>query len=96
MVNFRHAAEWDYTVFPNPNNGNRLGIQLSGSRQPGVIQTDIYSVNGLKILNQMLPVESTGRYLLPIGDVDLPSGSYYIRVTAGGEQFSKLLVVKKG
>ena len=96
MVNFRHAAEWDYTVFPNPNNGNRLGIQLSGSRQPGVIQTDIYSVNGLKILNQMLPVESTGRYLLPIGDVDLPSGSYYIRVTAGGEQISKLLVVKKG
>ncbi|WP_116107933.1 T9SS type A sorting domain-containing protein [Lewinella sp. IMCC34191] len=94
-VDFRRAAGWDFTVFPNPNDGSRLGIQLTGGEHQGAIHTDLYSASGRRILNHTFPAEVTGRYTLPVGDVNLPSGSYYLRVSKGEEQISKLLVVKR-
>ena len=94
-VDFRRAAGWDFTVFPNPNDGSRLAIQLTGGEHQGPIHTDLYSGSGQRILNHTFPAEVTGRYTLPVVDLGLTSGSYFIRVTAGEEQISKLLVVRK-
>ena len=76
-------AAFEYTVYPNPGDGN---FTISGLHFP-VDDIEIYNMLGEKVYND--------KYGTAINISDLPEGIYIIKVVSNKETIVKKLIVKK-
>ncbi|MGV9014033.1 MAG: T9SS type A sorting domain-containing protein [Flavobacteriales bacterium] len=93
-VNATMASKGEFQVWPNPNNGERLSINLSGADgaadQAEVI---LFDATGRQAYATVQPMANgTLGTVLDLGNIG--SGVYLLRITAGGEAYeSRVLVV---
>ena len=87
-------AKGEFQAWPNPNNGDRLNLSLTGLGQAvRTADVTLYDATGRQVLSTTLPVDqgSLGN-ILDLGNT--VSGVYLVRVTAGGTiNESRILVV---
>ncbi|GAB6011673.1 T9SS type A sorting domain-containing protein [Viscerimonas tarda] len=80
------SEKFDFTVYPNPNDGN-FTVELSGEVQPYTVE--IYNASG-----GMLGKTSCDAEAVNINRSDLPQGIYYVRLLMGKEVATKKVVIK--
>ncbi|HXB12273.1 MAG TPA: T9SS type A sorting domain-containing protein [Bacteroidia bacterium] len=74
-------------VYPNPNNGDAtISFEL---KQDANVKLDIFNSMGQLIRSTNKGNQSSGTHLMNLDGQDLPSGMYFINLTAGGHTVSK-------
>jgi hypothetical protein len=76
----------DFTVYPNPNNGN-FTVEIAGDPQPYTVE--IFNASG-----GMLGKVDCDAQAVNINRSDLPTGVYYLKLGMSGKQAVKKLIVK--
>jgi hypothetical protein len=79
-------ADIDFTVYPNPNDGN-FTVEIAGDPQPYTVE--IFNVSG-----GMLGKVDCDAQAVNINRSDLPTGVYYLKLGMSGKQAVKKLIVK--
>ena len=94
-VAFTGATDWDFTLYPNPNDGRQLNVRLSGDAGQDGLWVQLIDATGRVMVQQPLSVAGNETAVsLPQGK--LTAGSYGVRVLDGaGEGRAKVLVVKR-
>ncbi|GAB6012690.1 M43 family zinc metalloprotease [Viscerimonas tarda] len=80
------SEKFDFTVYPNPNDGN-FTVEITGEVQPYTVE--IYNASG-----GMLGKTSCDAEAVNINRSDLPQGIYYVRLLMGKEVATKKVVIK--
>src|SRR5690606_36085737 len=77
-------------LWPNPNRGDQLWINLDGIAE-GVetVTVDLYDLSGKRIVALVLPTQ--GDHLNTVMDLngDLAGGMYLVHVTAGDQMYTE-------
>jgi hypothetical protein len=79
-------ADIDFTVYPNPNDGN-FTVEITGEPQPYTVE--IFNASG-----GMLGKVDCDAQAVNINRSDLPTGVYYLKLGMSGKQAVKKLIVK--
>ena len=87
------ANNINFNMYPNPTEGNTtISFNLSENKETDI---SVYDVVGKKIANVYNGNLNAGEHQYSIADkTKLASGIYFIKLTVGGESFTKKLVVK--
>lgn len=87
-------GDWDWSVFPNPNDGTQLGVHVTGILpQNSSLKASLIGPGGQIYLEQQLSVTEMEHFLRLPGS-GLAAGSYVLRLsTQGGESRSKMILV---
>ncbi|GAB6012735.1 S8 family serine peptidase [Viscerimonas tarda] len=80
------AGKFNFTVYPNPNDGN-FTVEITGEVQPYTVE--IYNASG-----GMLGKTSCDAEAVNINRSDLPQGIYYVRLLMGKEVATKRVIIK--
>jgi hypothetical protein len=80
------TGDIDFTVYPNPNDGN-FTVEITGNTQAYIVE--IFNVSG-GIMGKVDCNAGT----VNINRSDLPSGIYYLKISTGNESAVKKLIVK--
>ena len=87
------ATEWNYVLFPNPNDGTRLHLETRGQINGGTLAVELFDAAGRSVLRQQLTDRGSATHTLDLSG-RLAAGSYLVRATARGEAISKLIIVR--
>jgi hypothetical protein len=80
------------TIFPNPTTGQfQVEFTLENARK---IQIEIFDPSGRKVSYQTLDFNTSGTYTVPCDIGHMPSGSYFIRITAEDSHITTQPVLK--
>lgn len=92
-VSYASTADWDFLLFPNPNDGSRLGVRLQAAPK-SALHLEIFTADGKQVLKQrLLPAEGSN-IRLDLPNHRLAAGNYLVRIQdATGTHKSKLLLV---
>ncbi len=82
--------EFDFKIFPNPNNGN-FTLGIDGKNETIIVE--IFNNIGIKVFEKKM-VLSTERSLCNIDLKQPPSGIYHIRLIRNREIFTKTFIIK--
>lgn len=95
-VNFSNNVRWDFTLFPNPNAGQRMNIDLRGLQAGDHLVVQVIDMSGKQVYEGEIHLNYTGALTHPIELAnELAEGSYVVRVTNDNQgQASKLLLVR--
>ena len=100
MVREREGSEVmdvpELLLYPNPNSGDQVHLFFTGIR-PSVqtVSVDLIDLSGRVLVNRKLPVhDGLVDQLLELG-VDIASGTYVVKVTAGEGPSMQRLVVQR-
>jgi hypothetical protein len=85
-VSLLQVSDIDFTVFPNPNEGN-FTVQILGEIHPYTIE--IFNASG----GLVGKVDCYAKELA-VNRSDLPAGIYYLKLTMLDKQTTKKLIVK--
>ena len=82
---------FDFTVFPNPNNGQEMNITILGetSKEVLIVVEDIF---GREKYTKMLLSNGNQNYFIPLNN--LSSGIYYVKASSNNKMLSKKIVVQ--
>jgi hypothetical protein len=86
IVTLPQTSGIDFTVYPNPNNGN-FTVEIMGDIQPYTVE--IFNASGGMLGKVNCDTQSIG-----INRTDLPAGIYYLRLGMNSKQAVKKLIVK--
>ncbi|NJC25680.1 T9SS type A sorting domain-containing protein [Neolewinella antarctica] len=97
QVNYATPTKWDYTVFPNPNDGTSLNLDIKGelpNQQP--LQYEVVDAAG-RVLAQSVLNGGAGIHQLDLNEKFLPAGQYFIRVgnRLAGDRVKAIIVVPR-
>jgi hypothetical protein len=89
------VTEPELVLWPNPNSGDRLFLDLSGlSKDVDQVGVELYDLTGQRILNNQ--VKAQGRSVRAIVDLQpVMSGAYLLRVTAGDLVKTERIIVQR-
>jgi hypothetical protein len=86
-------------MWPNPNQGDQLWIDLSGI-EAGVdsdtyrnVAVDIMDMTGKQIVTRMIPTQGDRLYTVLDLDGDLATGLYLVSITVGERRYTERLVI---
>ena len=87
------ANNINFNMYPNPTEGNTIiSFNLSENKETAIT---VYDVLGKEIANVYNGNLNAGEHQYSIADkTKLSSGIYFIKLTVGGESFTKKLIVK--
>ncbi len=90
---FDNKSSKDFLLFPNPNDGNTIYIQLDGLATNEDIAVSLSDMQGREVYKlQKAPV--TGKRISIHLSQNLAKGSYVVQVIRNGAPSSKVLIVK--
>ncbi len=86
----------DLTMYPNPNRGEQLFINLSSvESNVNTVSVDIYDLTGKRVVARTIAVnEGFVKTTLDLNG-DLNSGMYLVNVTSGSKTYTERLVIQK-
>jgi hypothetical protein len=85
-----------FTMYPNPNRGDQLFINLNGMEADvNTVSVDIYDLTGKRITARTIAVQDG--YINTALDLngDVASGLYMVNITAGDKTYTERLVIQK-
>jgi hypothetical protein len=85
-----------FTMYPNPNNGEQLFINLTElAPELSTVSVDIYDLTGKRITARTIAVQDG--YINTALDLngDVASGLYMVNITAGDKTYTERLVIQK-
>lgn len=87
------GADWNFTLFPNPNTGRHFSVRTEGMSAGEEVTVEVFDVNGRALFTETY-LESPGDAFRFDLASRLTSGSYLVRVVTpkGGSQAKILLV----
>lgn len=89
------GADWNFTLFPNPNTGRHFSVRTEGMAAGEEVTVEVFDVNGRALFTETY-VQSPGEAFRFDLASRLTSGSYLVRVvTPGLGSQAKLLLVGK-
>jgi hypothetical protein len=83
-------------MYPNPNNGEQLFINLTElAPELNTVSVDIYDLTGKRITARTIAVQDG--YINTALDLngDVASGLYMVNITAGDKTYTERLVIQK-
>ncbi len=86
----------DLTMYPNPNRGDQLYINLSAvDADVNTVSVDIYDLTGKRISARTIAVQDG--FLNTVLDLngEIASGMYMVNITAGDKTYTERLVIQK-
>ncbi|MEO0733253.1 MAG: T9SS type A sorting domain-containing protein [Bacteroidota bacterium] len=93
QVDYQQTEDWDFALFPNPNDGRRLSIKFAGTAGDDPRTVRLMDAHGRVILQQRVTTGATTQ--LSLVDGHLPAGTYVVRVTdKSGTGRVKILLVQ--
>lgn len=92
-VLFENNNAKDFLLFPNPNEGNTVFVQLDGIAQNENIAISLADVQGKIIYKSQNPTLTGNRIKINLPR-QLAKGSYIVQVIRNGETSSKVLMVR--
>ncbi len=94
-VTYHQAVDWDFSLFPNPNDGRQLSVALRAAAGEPALELNLFTADGQLVLQQTLPNDrEDGTFRLNLPGGRLSAGSYVVHLkTLEGEQKTKVLVV---
>jgi hypothetical protein len=90
-------ADMELVVFPNPNRGDLVFLNLDGVQQDAqVVTVDVYDSFGKRVLTTTLPVQdgSLFNHALPLSP-DLAAGLYVLNITAGERSITERMIIQR-
>jgi len=82
------------TLFPNPSSGE-FSIRYE-VKQKGIVQIDIYDINGSLIKNVVNnQTQNTGKYVLPTDLKGVANGIYICSIVVNGKKTAERIVIEK-
>jgi hypothetical protein len=87
------------TMWPNPNRGDQLWIDLSGieagaeSDMYRTVAVDIFDMTGKRIMARIIPTQGDRLNTVLNLNGDLATGMYLVNITAGGKRYTERLVI---
>lgn len=94
-VNFSNNVMWNFNLYPNPNSGNVINLDLNALSVGDELQIEIIDMKGSALYKRTQLIERDGLYQTRIDiGARLAEGSYLVRIQNGerGQQ-SKILLV---
>jgi len=84
------------TMYPNPNNGEQVAINLSAvENEVNTISVDIYDLTGKRVIAKTIAVaDGMVNSTLELNG-NLNSGVYMVNITAGAKTYTQRLVIQK-
>lgn len=77
------ASPWQISLYPNPSTGGQITLSIQAER-PETINIMVYNLQGQNVLPPLEFEVTTGRNNVNI-PLELPTGSYLVRISAQGE-----------
>ena len=92
---FMPGTESNFTMYPNPNNGEHLFLSLTALEQ-GVtaVNVDIFDMTGKRVLDRAIGTQD-GLLNTTLELNSLQSGMYLVNITAGDRTLTERLVVQR-
>ncbi|MBX2972510.1 MAG: lamin tail domain-containing protein, partial [Flavobacteriales bacterium] len=89
-------ANSTFTMYPNPNNGDQLFVNLS-SVEAGVstVSVDIFDLTGKKVTARTIAVQDGFVKTSLDLNGEIANGMYLVNVTAGSKAYTERLVIQK-
>jgi hypothetical protein len=82
----------DFAMYPNPNRGDQLFVNMSGfDATVGIVTVEMYDGFGKRVMTAALPVQDG--FLNTA--LDLAAGLYMVNVTAGNSTRTERLVIQR-
>ncbi len=89
-------AHSGFTMYPNPNRGDQLMLNISDLPESEVLVTvDIMDVFGKRVMSLTEGAQNGSLNLVIALDNNMASGLYTVQVTAGSQTFNERLVINK-
>lgn len=85
-------AGYAVSVFPNPAT-TEFKVRVEGMQKAAEASLDIFDITGKNVYSRNLGT-LTGEYETAISTTQFSKGSYLVRLTIGGEQFSRNLIIR--
>ena len=85
-----------FRMWPNPNNGAQLNVNLSGVEEgTSTVSMDVFDLSGKRIIARTLAVQ--GGFVSQVVDLngEISTGMYMVKVTAGDQVYTERLVIQK-
>lgn len=92
-VLFNQKIAKDFLLFPNPNDGNIVYVQLNGLLPNETISISLADMQGKIIYQSQNPAITGSRIAMTLSQ-KLAKGSYVVRVIRNGESSAKVLIVR--
>jgi len=89
-------SEGDFTLYPNPNTGEQLFVNLSAVEQgTNTVNVDIFDMTGKRVIARTISVQDG--FVKTSFDLngDVQSGVYIVNVTAGTKTYTQRLVIQR-
>lgn len=93
VFNQSDAEAKDFLLFPNPNDGTVVNVQLDGLTAGDDIKVGIYDAEGRSILQVANPTISGNRIVITL-PTTLSKGTYAVRVIRAGKAATKMMIVR--
>jgi len=78
-------------MWPNPNNGQQLWMEVNAGNGARTIAVDIHDLSGKRVMARELAAQQ-GTMLLDLNG-DLAAGTYLVTITAGDQRLVERLVI---
>ncbi len=88
------ASELKAFVYPNPGESDNINISLQCAKQNNVT-IKIYSMNGNVLYTKNVEYSGTGILNVPLNDLSLTSGIYFVEIRSGSDKVIKKLIITK-
>ena len=90
------SNEGDLTLYPNPNNGDQLFVNLSAvERGVNTVNVDIYDLTGKRISARVLAVQDGMLNTALDLNGGIANGVYLVNITAGSKTYTERLVIQR-
>ncbi|MCC6542064.1 MAG: T9SS type A sorting domain-containing protein [Flavobacteriales bacterium] len=89
-------GDGDFTMYPNPNNGDQLFVSLSRV-QDGVqtVSVDIFDLTGKRVSTRIIAVQDGSVKVSVDLNRELAGGLYMVNITAGDKTYTERLVIQR-
>ncbi len=85
----------DFAMYPNPNDGTRLFLQMSGiSEDVTTMSVDIFDAMGKRVSTSVMPVSGSAVNTVIELDKSMPNGLYFVTITSGNNVRTERLVIQ--
>lgn len=84
-----------FTLYPNPNQGDQLFVNISGVETADIANVDIYDLTGKRVVARSIAVQDGMVNTNLDLQGSLASGVYVVHINAGAMSHTERLVIQK-
>lgn len=93
-VNREMEQAWEMLVFPNPNSGSHLNLQLTGLEAHQELTIELLDMQGRAVFTRAFTPDSPNFDTALDLERRLSEGSYLLRLSSDLQQLSKLIIIR--